>query len=220
MMRALAGAGRRNLGQTPSARVLAFVLAAMVALPVLLAPGPAAAQKSAQVYFFRGFFGGAFSMGLDGIAGRLAQQGIIARVYSWREKRAAENDILSSTLSGPIVLVGHSFGANAALSLADQLASRGVPISLVITLDPTFDGPVSPSVARYRNYYLSVDALVTEVNAFGKALEIPDGMAGRVENIDIRDRADITYISESHWNMTENAVLAREVHSQIIQALR
>ncbi|MAW85312.1 MAG: hypothetical protein CMJ42_02155 [Phyllobacteriaceae bacterium] len=220
MRHAAARTADRERGWTRRATVLALFLAMAAAFPASLAPSHALPAQAAQVYFFRGFFGGAFSRGLDDIAGRLAQQGITARVFSWREKGDAQNEILSSTLSGPIIFVGHSFGANAALSLASDLAARGVPISLVVTMDPTLGGPVSPSVGRYRNYYLSVNALVTEVNAFGKALDVPDGMAGRVENIDIRDRTDITYISESHWNMTENWVIAREVHSQIIKALR
>ncbi|PHP66634.1 hypothetical protein CSC94_13200 [Zhengella mangrovi] len=185
----------------------------LLVLAGLLMPVRAWTAEPTEVYFFRGFFGGNFSMGLDTIAGELAQQGIRARVFSWRETEEAEEEILATPPDGPIVIVGHSFGGNAALSLSDKLAARGVPISLVVTLDPTTSGPVSPAVGAYRNYYLSF-------NALGKALTVPPGMAGRVRNIDIRDRTDITVISESHWNMTENDVIAREVHRLILQALR
>ena len=54
---------------------------------------------------------------------------------------------------GPIVLIGHSLGANAAVGLAQRLGERGIPIGLLVSFDATESLAVPANVERVLNIY-------------------------------------------------------------------
>lgn len=43
-------------------------------------------------------------------------------------------------ISGPVDIIGHSLGANSARNQANALGNAGVPVGLVVMLDPTYTG--------------------------------------------------------------------------------
>ena len=56
----------------------------------------------------------------------------------------------------PITLIGHSMGGDSALDFAEMLNQAGIPVSLLVTYDPTrIADDVPPNVERYINIYQS-----------------------------------------------------------------
>src|SRR5262245_66537680 len=108
----------------------------LIALLCLLANGVAsAARAETHAYLLRGIFN--VSAGLDVLASKLAR--VAASVYGPLEGPSAANQAINDYRSGKarsIVLIGHSLGAGSAVSAASQLAEAGVPVALLILLDP------------------------------------------------------------------------------------
>lgn len=197
----------------------AVFLAATIANPT---PSRAAAKTSAtepatQVYFIRGFMG-IFSTGFDTMARNLAKRKVTAEVYghlagSYLRARIAKQYALSKRHK-PIILVGHSFGGNAAFEVASGLRRDNIPVELVITVDPTRAGPLSRNVKRYVNYYFSG-------NGLGSRLKARSGVPkSRIKNIDMRTRADVVGEGDDHWTVTHNDAIQSEILRAVARAAR
>jgi len=50
------------------------------------------------------------------------------------------------------MIVGHSLGGSAAIAMAAELGRAGVPVQLVVTLDPTYGSGTSANVRRSVNF--------------------------------------------------------------------
>ena len=80
--------------------------------------------------------GGIFSTGLDVLDHKLVQRGFTATVHGHLdyEELASEAARLQKSGKGPIIIMGHSLGADAAIFMADKMKSLGAPCALVVTL--------------------------------------------------------------------------------------
>ena len=100
--------------------------------------------KAEEVYMIRGFLN-VFSDGMNQMTRKLKSRGIRARAISNGDWRNVANDIIrrakAKKVSYPIVIVGHSLGGVEAPSFANALGAAGVPVALVIGLDPGFSAP-------------------------------------------------------------------------------
>ncbi|MEZ5813016.1 MAG: hypothetical protein R3D45_16535 [Rhizobiaceae bacterium] len=202
--------------QTALATVL--VVLAAVSAPALAASPASARDRSdvTRVYLLRGFLG-VFSTGLDSIAADLEKRGIKARVTGHLQAGGVGAEIRKAYRQDPrsvrpLVLVGHSFGADAAMRLAKSLEHDGIRVDLVVTIDPTATGPVSGNVRRYVNYYLA-NNLIGHAVGGGKP-------AARVTNIDIGKRPEIIESGTGHWTMTTNRIIADEVLKLVARTVR
>ena len=120
----------------------------------------AARAAEPKVLLFRGWFG-VFSTGLDTLAKDLKAKGIDAEVASHLSWSTAVSDILKARAdgkTGPLVLVGHSQGANNVIEMAQSLQSHNVPVDLLVTLAPFMQDPV-PGQCAARDQLLSVARL-------------------------------------------------------------
>ena len=114
-------------------------------------------DSATQVYLVRGFLN-VFSLGMDSLAAELRHAGISATVVSYNDWQGVAEEIAANYKAGrrgPIVLVGHSFGADAVMFMADSLGQMGVPVALVIPFDGTYSHAASANVARVLNIYKS-----------------------------------------------------------------
>jgi alpha-beta hydrolase superfamily lysophospholipase len=97
----------------------------------------------------RGWFG-VFSMGLDAVTDQLKAQGINAEVaghLSWQNEVAEILRERAAGRTGPLILVGHSQGANNVIDMARALEPSHVTVDLLITLSPFMQNRVPPNVA-------------------------------------------------------------------------
>lgn len=107
-----------------------------------------------QVYLLRGIFN--VSVGLDALAQKLARRGIRASVHGHGESGIVAAQAAADYRAGrvrSIILIGHSLGAGGVVMAADALAQAGVPVSLLISLDPVASLAVPGNVRRAVNYY-------------------------------------------------------------------
>ena len=87
---------------------------------------PNLTRADTHVYLMRGLFG-VFSLGMDDLAGKLNNTGFRAGVYGYDVWQTIADQIVerrSNGHTGPVVIIGHSLGANATFDVADNLNTR------------------------------------------------------------------------------------------------
>jgi len=160
---------------------------AVVAVGLLWATCAAAAEP--HVLFLRGWFG-VFSTGLDGMADDLKAKGIKAEVAGQLYWQTGLTEILKARAAGktgPIILVGHSQGANNVIDIARGLEARNIPVDLVVTLAPFMQYPVPANVKQAVNYY--------QQGGWGAPLEGAPGFHGKIMNVNVNDDPSVTHIN-------------------------
>jgi hypothetical protein len=174
------------------------MLSAAIALAAGLRPG--AAQPRAHVYLFRGL-ADVFSTGMDTLADELNNHGVYATSHNhadWQPlaDKAAAN--YKARKEGPIILVGHSLGADAVMEMADYLGDKGVPVALAIPFDGTQSFPVPGNVSRVINFTQRDYAFMRP----------GPGFRGSLSNVDLRADGDI-----NHLNIDKSP----ELHARVIK---
>src|SRR6202167_6092275 len=111
--------------------------------------GPGSAEPRAHVYLLRGLMN-IFSLGMDTLADELNRRGVYATVDNHAEWQSLANQAAANYKAGkegPIILIGHSLGADAVMEMAAYLGRRDVPVALVVPFDGTASFPASSNVA-------------------------------------------------------------------------
>jgi thioesterase domain-containing protein len=127
---------------------LTAVFALVVGI-VLANPGAAQPQARAHVYLLRGLMN-IFSLGMDTLAEQLKRRGVYATVHNYAEWRTLADRAAADYKAGkeaPIILIGHSLGADAVMEMAAYLGRKGVPVALVVPFDGTQSFAASDNVA-------------------------------------------------------------------------
>jgi pimeloyl-ACP methyl ester carboxylesterase len=174
------------------------ILGAVVALAAGLRPGMA--QPRAHVYLFRGL-ADVFSTGMDTLAEELNKHGVYATSHNhadWQtlaDKAAAD---YKAKKEGPIILVGHSLGADAVMEMADYLGDKGVPVALVVPFDGTQSFPAPGNVSRVINFTQRDYAFMRP----------GPGFRGSLSNVDLRSNGDV-----NHLNIDKSP----ELHARVIK---
>jgi hypothetical protein len=144
----------------PRGKPVALADAADTAVPA--SPAPQAADKitapRGRAYLFRGVAGLIYSRGIDKLAARIRRDGIPASVDTYLLWRPTADQAVRDYRRDPqpITLIGHSMGGDAALDFAEYLNAAHIPVSLLVTYDPSrIADDVPPNVARYINIYQS-----------------------------------------------------------------
>ena len=174
-------------------------------------------QKAASVYLFRGFMG-VFSLGMDRLDTRLKANGVKTKLLGHTQWASVVDEIVAEAKQSPkgrypLVIVGHSLGANAALVLSHRLGELGVPVTLVITVDPTVGRPLSASVGRYLNIY-------QQNNGFGVALDGGGVSPRRIDNYNTLEHANLKNPEITHFTLDKNADIQKQMYDAIMKALR
>ena len=97
---------------------------------------PPVNRDAAQIYLMRGLFG-IFSLGMDSLAAKLSAQGYSPTLLSWTDVSIVIDQITAARRNGDnssIILIGHSLGSNAVVSIAQQLGQQNIPVDLVCLL--------------------------------------------------------------------------------------
>ncbi len=180
-------------------RLIAIAMLATVAM-LGLGSRSATAQSRAHVYLFRGL-ADVFSTGMDTLADELNRRGVHATSHShtdWKEiaDRAAAD--YKAKKEGPIILIGHSLGADAAMEMADYLGDKGVPVALVVPFDGTQSFPAPGNVARVVNFTQRDYAYMRP----------GPGFRGSLSNVDLSSDPDL-----NHLNIDKSP----ELHARVIR---
>jgi len=157
------------------------------------------ANESGHIYLLKGL-ANVFSTGLDVLDQKLIQQGYSATVHSYLtyEELAAEAARLQKSGKGPIVIMGHSSGADAAISMAEVMKTLGAPVALVVTFGPTINLVAPSNVSQVINYYFG-----TLPVAKGP------GFRGTISNVDLSGDADINHLNVEKIDRLHTSVIAR-----------
>jgi thioesterase superfamily protein len=129
---------------------------------------PRRRASATQVYLLRGLLN-VFSLGMDSLADELHSAGISATVANHTSWQSMADEIAANYRAGqrgPIVLVGHSLGADAVMEMGDYLGQKGVPVSLIVPFDGRNPHAASANVARVLNFYKNDDVKITRGPGF------------------------------------------------------
>lgn len=162
-------------------------------------PAPADTQAAEQpivprgrAYLFRGALGPIFSRGMDSLTEQIQHAGIAADVYEFTicglvASRAVEDYRRDPA---PIILIGHSMGGRCALQFSEKLQEEGIPVSLVVTIDPAHLSPDVPlNVERFINIFLSKNILG------GGDIKPTQGFQGNYASYDLDQHDEISHIT-------------------------
>lgn len=159
--------------------------------------------RTGEVYLLRGL-ANVFSRGMDTMGVRFVKSGVDARVYNhaaWRD--LADNIILRSKkkqVSYPIIIMGHSLGANAAVLMARYLGDNGIKVQYVVAFDPTIPTSVGKNVRQVTNYYIPNDS---RSNTVRKAA----GFRGTLKNINVTNMAGVTHMNvEKNYSLQSKSI--------------
>lgn len=169
---------------------------------------PAAASWG-EVYLLRGF-ADVFSRGIDEMGAELNALGIAAHVQGHLTWRGVARQIIADTKRNgriPVVLVGHSLGANAVISIAERLAGEGIAVDYMATFAATAPDPVPGNVRRAVNYYFAT-------NGWGEPLVPGPGFRGSLRNRDFSRSETI-----GHFNIEKQRPLQAEVVREVLRTL-
>jgi hypothetical protein len=177
-----------------------FAGASLLALPGLVMPAVAQGAKTASttasaetaashphVYLMRGLLN-IFSLGMDQLAARIQSRGIDASVYNHSVADDVVNRIVREYRAGdhgPYILVGHSLGADAVMTMAQQLNLQGVPVALVVPFDGTGSYAAPSNVA-----------CVLNLTQRKYAYMVPGaGFHGKLSNVDVSSDTSIDHFT-------------------------
>ena len=137
----------------------------------------ASAQKNGHVYLLRGLLN-IFSLGMDDLGAKIQAKGISASVHNHSEWQGLADNIAAQYKArqhGPVVLVGHSLGADAVMFMAEYLGKKGVPVALVVPFDGTGSFAASSNVRQVYN--------VTQRDY--EYMRKGAGFRGQLQNVDV-----------------------------------
>ncbi len=146
------------LGRTSWLRSTTFIVVLAASMGGCIAPriDRAGRLRTGRAFCLRGLLD-VFSLGLNDLSERLRGEGISAITVSgpsWPDlARRIRGARLRGELAGPLILVGHSYGADDAVRLARRLGRYSIDVALVVLLDATSPPPLPPNVARCVHVY-------------------------------------------------------------------
>lgn len=115
-------------------------------------------KSNARVFVMRGGLGGVFSTGMNQLQSTLeTRYRIRSESTVWYKVDQLSKYIIKNygtkELPGPIILAGHSLGANEQIKVANNLAKANIPVELLITIDAVSPLEVPPNVKHVLNIY-------------------------------------------------------------------
>jgi len=176
--------------------------------------------RAGNAYLLRGFIG-IFSEGIDHLSGQINQAGVRAQVYQ-DDQWAALARTIARQYQGkrdaePLILIGHSYGADDVVRIARELDAANVPVDLLVTLDPVTPPPVPKNVRHALNIYQSNGARDALPFLRGVPVKPVASFAGRLDNFDIKkDRRDLLEPGTDHFNIEKKGAVQEEVLGHVL----
>jgi pimeloyl-ACP methyl ester carboxylesterase len=160
---------------------------------------PRTGNGNGHVYLLRGLLN-VFSLGMDTLASKLQARGVSASVHNHADWQGIADDIAAKYKAGrhgPVILIGHSLGADAVMIQAEYLGRKGVPVALVVPFDGTGSYAASSNVARVMN-------LTQRDYAY---MRRGSGFRGSLQNIDVSKDTSIDHVTIDKSDRLHNMVV-------------
>ncbi len=167
-------------------------------------------QAKGKVYIFRGMGGRIASFEMDRLSEKLEKSGVDAETYNHFNWSGPADEAIARYKrqhgNCPIMLVGHSAGADASVSFAHKLKNAGVPVSLIVSFDPTRrPKAVPPNVDRFINIYQSL-------NFFGGGFVAPGSdFHGHYVSIDLKNYWEVLHVNLVKMRGLQDQIIAKMV---------
>jgi hypothetical protein len=171
------------------------------------AADPAPIVPRGRVYLFRGALGPIFSTGMDRLAEKIVRAGLPADTYEFTICPLIASRAIDKYREDPqpIILIGHSMGGRCAVLFSEKLQEEGIPVSLVVSIDPAHLTPSVPTnVERFINIFLSKNVLG------GGDIKPVEGFPGHYASYDLEQHDEVSHITIDKMD---------DVHQQIIDKI-
>lgn len=193
----------QSLSWTSPAAVLLILCSLVLTTFAGSSSAEAAPRRPGKVYLYRGLMN-VFSLGMDQIAYKLQAAGVDTSVSNHTLWSSEANDMIARWQAGnrePIILMGHSAGADATISVARKLAQYNIPVALIVNFDPVAPDAVPNNVKQIVNYY------------------VPAGW-GRAVSADARFKGKLANVNESsttnHFAIDKDDTLQRQAIARVL----
>ncbi len=170
-----------------------------------------------NVYLLRGFIG-IWSYGINDIGKKIADAGVRASIYQenqWGDVCDAIIQRYKDTPNHePLIVIGHSYGADDALKMAKKLREHNITIDLVITLDPVTPPKVPTNIGLCYNIY---QPGMLDMLPFFRGVKLDAEDPRNLQNVNIRgERRDLLEPGTDHFNIEKN----RLIHDEIVKKVK
>jgi hypothetical protein len=166
--------------------------------------GKSGSNRPYQIYFLKGL-ADIFSSGMDFLQAKLQARGVVGEVRSHAEVESLAQSAIAKWRGGshgPVIIIGHSLGADAAITMAQRLASAQVPVALLVTFSPMESAPALANVARAVNYFQASSLWHGQITQGA-------GFHGVLENIDLSQTPNITHFNIEKAEQLHAATIAK-----------
>ena len=153
-------------------------------------------SRAGKVYCARGWLG-IFSTGMMQLADRInTKEGITAistaDMEYWRLQDWLVEQHKKGTINEPLVLLGHSWGADDMVRVSERLKQEGISVDLLVLIDPVAPPAAPANVKRVYCVYKSHPETDAVPLWRGVAASVKDATATQLVNIDLRT-ADVPF---------------------------
>lgn len=195
--------GLQRPSRISPAAVLLILCSLLVAQLAGSSTADAASRRPGQVYLYRGILN-VFSLGMDQIAYKLQAAGVATSVSNHTMWSSEANDMIAKYRAGnrePIILMGHSAGADATISVARKLAQYNIPVALIVNFDPVAPDAVPNNVKQIVNYYVPA--------GWGRAVAADPRFKGKLANVNESS-------TTNHFAIDKDDTLQRQAIARVL----
>jgi pimeloyl-ACP methyl ester carboxylesterase len=149
-----------------------------------------------------------FSLGMDSLAEELDKRGVHTTVSNHSEWQSLADQAASNYKAGkedPIILIGHSLGADAVMQMAAYLNRKKIPVALVVPFDGTGSFSTPANVGRLVN-------LTQRKYAY---MRPGPGFHGSLANVDVSEDPEI-----GHINIDKSPRLHTRAISEVLAVIK
>lgn len=176
-----------------------------------------------RIYTMRGFLG-VFSLGMNQLATRAQKElGINSMSVATTEWPRLSNFIIKEHKAGqlepPLILIGHSYGADDQIKVAEELNKANITVDLLVTLDAVTPDAVPPNVKRVMNLYKSRPLTDGIPVLRGIPLTAANADKTIIQNIDFRLVDTTATADTNHFNMDDDAYIQNTILKEIRRTL-
>ncbi len=182
-------------------------------------PGPIGSASRPNVIVLRGTAG--YFPNLSEFEDKLLDEGVCPTVAHPSAYPAIAERLIGGRnrgrLDGPVVIVGYSAGANAAISLSRQLGERGIEVDKLVLLEATSSEKVPGNVVACFNIY-KTQPWYDFIPAFGGFPVARESAATTLVNYNVRDYNDGRYDWENHLTLAANPHIQDLILDEVLVA--